>query len=179
MKGDWNTLKFKNLRVNHIQLSNAWIELKNYIYSCNVDDENENDNDVLEIVIDADNKDVEIENDAILNENIVNNNTTDDDLILTNNDEENIIDNNHFYDKFQNEIENDEIQNISSDELINYVHADVTGDADRSREHRITLANGMRNGEHEELIKGSLEKIIVKCYTSHAKNKKNIIKWIE
>ena len=162
-----------------MRLSNPWIVLKNYVCSCNVDNENENDNDALEIAIDADNNDVEIENDAMLDENIVNNNTTDDDLILTNNDEENIIDNNHFYEEFQNEIVNDAIQNIASDELVNDVHADATDDTDRSRECRVKLTHEMNNGEHKELIKGLLLKIIGKNFTTHATNKKNIIKWLE
>ena len=37
----------------------------------------------------------------------------------------------------------------------------------------------MNNGEHKELTKGSLEKIIEGYYATHATNKKNIIKWLE
>ena len=55
---------------------------------------------MLEIALDAEKNDVEIENDAILDQNVINNNTSDENLMLTNNDEEIIVDNNYSCDEF-------------------------------------------------------------------------------
>ena len=66
----------------------------------------------------------------------------------------------------------DVIQSIASDELVNYFHPGATDNADRSRERRVKLTHEMSNGEHEELIKVLLEKIIGNHFTSHATNKK-------
>ena len=43
---------------------------------------------------------------------------------------------------------------------------------DRCREHKVNLTNEINDGEHEELIKGLLDKIIGKNYATHASNKK-------
>ena len=47
----------------------------------------------------------------------------------------------------------DAIQNITSDELVNDVHVNVTDGTDMSHEHRVKLANKMSDVDHEELTK--------------------------
>ena len=96
--------------------------MKTDAHSCNIDNDNDDDNDLLEIALCVDDNDARIENNATLKQNIINNNTAYDDAMLRNYDEEQIIDNNHFCDEFKNKIENDEIQNITSGELVNDVH---------------------------------------------------------
>ena len=124
--------------------------------SCNIGNDNADENGVLEIALDANNNDVDIENNATLDQNFINNNTADDDLSK----------------ECQNEIVNDAIQNVASDEFANGACADATDDGDWSPEHGVTLAHEMNDGEHKELIKGLLEKIIGNHLTSHATDKK-------
>ena len=58
----------------------------------------------MENALSADDDDDEIENDAMLEQNINNDNDTDEDLIVTTNEEDNVMDNSHFYVEFQNEL---------------------------------------------------------------------------
>jgi len=84
----------------------------------------------------------------------------------------------HFYDELQNDVVNDAME-IINEEDVNGVFADVTDNTERSREYRLKLINEIKNGEHKELVKGLLEKIIGRHYATDATNRKNIIKWLE
>ena len=109
------------------------------MHSCNID--SDDDTDVFEMSLDADDNDSEIENDAILEQNIINNDDENDDLLVTNNIDENIIDNVHCYDELQNEIANDAMQITNEEDVndANGVFADITDDTDRSREYRLMI----------------------------------------
>ena len=109
------------------------------MHSCNVD--SDDDVDVFEISLDADDNDAEIENDAVLEQNIINNDNENDDLFVTNNVDKSIVDNAHYYDELQNEIANDAIQITNEEDVndANCVFADVADDADRSRECRLMI----------------------------------------
>lgn len=101
---------------------------------------------------------------------------------MTSNTNESIADNAHCCNEVQNDAASDAMQIANEEDArarVNCAFVDITDGTDRSCDHRLKLINETNIGKYEESIKGLLEKIVGRCYTANATNKKNMIKWLE